>query len=478
MGSHAREGKEMKVFMDEDFLLDTEAAKILYHQYAEAMPIFDYHNHLQAQEICEHKRYETITQVWLAGDHYKWRAMRALGIEEKYITGDASDLEKFEKWAYTVERNPGNPLYAWTHLELQRYFDIKEPLKESNAADIYHRCNEKLAQPGYDAAGLLEQRKVAILCTTDEPYEDLKWFEQIRQDETIKLKVLPTYRPDGLIHIEQEVFVDQVQKMEEVYGEKIRDLSALKEAICLTLDRFEKVGCMLSDHGFEKFVYGRGEYAEEAFQKAMRHEKLTQEEQADYKGDLLRFLGEEYSRRGFAMQIHLGALRNGNQRMLQALGKDCGCDSVGGCTDPYDLAAYLDDLDEKDRLPKTILYCLNPGDNSVLSTLAVTHASAQCKGKVQFGSAWWFLDHIRGMEQQIREMMETGLFAGSVGMLTDSRSYTSFTRHEYYRRILCRVLGHLIENGEYPEDYEVLGELVKDICYRNAETYFQVKGLI
>lgn len=461
-----------RVFMNEDFLLESEAAKKLYHEYAEKMPIFDYHNHLQASEIYSRKKYDNITQVWLGGDHYKWRAMRALGIDERYITGDADDFEKFEKWAYTVERNPGNPLYSWTHLELQRYFGIDEPFTVANARAIYDKCNELLATEGYDANGLLEQRGVKVLCTTDEPYEDLVWFEKIKNDASFNIKVLPTYRPDCIIHIEKPVFVDSVKEMEKATGVEIKTLEDLKESIRITLKRFKEVGCMLSDHGFESFAYSAGDRAGQAFKKAISQEELTSQEIADYKGELMRFLAAEYVEKGFAMQLHLGALRNGNTRRLAELGRDCGVDSVGECTDPYLLAAYLDDMEKIGKLPKTILYCLNPGDNTMMSTLAINYASGECRDKVQFGSAWWFLDNLRGMENQIHELMETGLLAGSVGMLTDSRSYTSFTRHEYYRRILCNVLGQLVERGEYPQNYDVLGEIVQDVCYKNAERYF------
>ena len=462
----------MKAFIDDNFLLQTDAAKRLFFDYAKSMPIFDYHNHLSAKEIFEHQRYENITQVWLAADHYKWRVMRAIGIEEKYITGNASDYDKFMKWAETLEKIPGNPLYHWAHLELQRYFRIYEPLCKKSADDIWQRCKTLLADPEFDAPGLLKRVNVKVLCTTDEPFDTLEWHIKIKTDPSIDFKVLPTFRPDRIVHIEDTGFREAVGLLEKRFERKISSFAILKEALGKALQHFQSVGCVSADHGFIKFLYSQKEGAEAVFQKALSGASLTIEEVAIYKGELLRFLAGEYARRGMAMQLHMGAMRNNNTPMFKKLGPNCGFDSVGETTDPFMLSAFLDDLEITQSLPKTILYCLNATDNTVLSTMAVNHACSEVPGKVQFGSAWWFEDHARGISRQIDELLETGLISASVGMLTDSRSFTSFARHEYYRRILCNKLGLIMERGEYPDDFEAMGILVKDVCYRNAVRFF------
>ncbi|MFW5801820.1 MAG: glucuronate isomerase [Spirochaeta sp.] len=464
----------MKDFLSSDFLLHGKTALRLYHEYAADMPIFDYHNHLVPQEIFERRRFENISQVWLGGDHYKWRAMRAVGVDEHYITGAAGDYEKFEKWAYTLAKLPGNALYHWTHLELQRYFDIHEPLSPATAGDIWDRCNRKLAEPGFDAVGLLERMQVRALCTTDEPSDSLEWHLRIQQDEQIRMQVLPTFRPDRLLHIEDDGFAHAVQLLGNRYDTDIQNLDDLKQTLGLALDFFNSAGCLLADHGFIRFTYGQGPGAARALEKTLQGNALTAEDIADYKGEILRFLGEEYSRRNMGMQLHLGAIRNNNTRMLQELGPNTGYDSVGPRTDPFLLSAFLDDLNTAGRLPRTVLYCLNANDNTVLSTMAVNFASSEVPGKVQLGSAWWFEDHTRGIMRQIDELIETGLISTSVGMLTDSRSLTSFVRHEYYRRILCSRLGRIVDEGGYPADFDALGEMIKDICYRNAVRYFRL----
>lgn len=465
----------MSEFIGHDFLLEGPTARRLYHDYAAGMPIFDYHNHLDAGEIFTRRKFSNITQVWLSGDHYKWRAMRAVGIEERYITGDADDYEKFQRWAQTIEKLPGNPLYHWTHIELQRYFHIREPLQKSSAARIWETCNSALGREGIDAVGLLEKMKVRALCTTDEPFDSLEWHVKIRQETEFQIQVLPTFRPDRLLHIEEPAFPEALQLLEQRYNCSIQNLDDLKAALTKALDFFQSTGCLLSDHGFIRFVYGRDKNAATAFTKAREGAGLEAQEVADYKGEILRFLGTEYSRRGMAMQLHLGALRNNNTPMLQALGPNSGFDSVGPTTDPFLLSQYLDDLAQAQALPRTVLYCLNANDNTVLSTMALNFASTEVPGKVQLGSAWWFEDHARGIGRQIDELLETGLISASVGMLTDSRSLTSFVRHEYYRRILCSKLGGIVEMGAYPGESEVLGEMIKDICYRNAVRFFGLR---
>lgn len=461
----------MKAFMGDDFLLHGETARYLFDTYAKDMPIFDYHNHLSAQDIFQRRRYENLTQLWLEEDHYKWRVMRVMGVPERYITGDASDWEKFQKWAETVEQIPGNPLYHWTHMELRLYFGLRQALCAKSAQEIWNSCNRRLAEAGFDALGLLEQRKVTALCTTDEPMDSLEWHSKIKADSAIQIKVLPTFRPDRLMDAAAPDFPAAVAALADRYG-AISSLDEYRERLCQALDRFQSVGCRLADHGYIQFAYRRGGDPEAIFRRALAGGRVSDEDAVYLRSELQYFMGKEYARRGLCMQLHLGAQRNNNSNMLDALGVNCGCDSVGSCTDPAMLSACLDDLAKADRLPNTVLYCLNPGDNPVMSTMAVNFAAAPVRGKVQFGAAWWFADSVRGISRQLDELIETGLLATSVGMLTDSRSFTSFGRHEYFRRILCSKLGELVDNGEYPPDMDKLGAMVQNICYHNAVQYF------
>lgn len=465
----------MKGFMDSQFLLHSDTASRLFYEYAQDMSIFDYHNHLSPKDISERTCYENIAQVWLGGDHYKWRAMRILGIEERYITGDASDYEKFMKWAATVEKLPGNPLYHWTHLELQHYFNVYEPFTVKNAPAIWEMCNTYLQKKGFDAYELLKRMKVKALCTTDEPFDTLEWHIKIAHDATQDIQVLPSFRPDRLLHLEDAGFLDAIKLMEQRFGLSIRSLDDLKDALSCAIAHFKQAGCLVSDHGFIRFAYARGGNADEVMKKALAKETLTSNDIAVYKGELLRFLASQYTANGIAMQLHLGALRNNNTPMLKKLGPNHGYDSVGELTDPAMLSAFLDDLITADTLPNTVLYCLNPGDNTMLSTMAINYACGSVRGKVQFGCAWWFMDHVRGIENQIDELLETGLISTFIGMLTDSRSFTSFSRHEYFRRILCNKLGAIVERGEYWNDIEMLGKMVQDICFNNAVRYFGVE---
>ncbi len=456
----------MKTFMDQDFLLDTPAAAELYHTYAEGCPIIDYHNHLATKDIANARSFSNLTQIWLEGDHYKWRAMRACGVDESYITGDKPDEEKFMAWAEVVPRLAGCPLYHWTHLELQRYFGITEILTPESAPHIWEQTCEMLAQPGCDTVSLLEKQNVKMLCTTDDPADSLEWHNLIAGERDYPFKVLPSFRPDRFLNAEAEAFPAAVASLAGSEGMDIESLEDLKGALSHSLDRFGDAGCKVSDHGFTRFVYGRNTGADAVFEKAMAGETLTETEIADYRGELLRFLGSEYAKRGIVMQMHLGAVRNANPRLYAAIGADAGGDSVGPTTDPYALTALLADLCGA-GMPRMILYNLNPAENAVLSTLAVDFAPM-----VQFGAAWWFNDTMRGMNAQLDELMETGLLAKSVGMLTDSRSFTSFPRHEYYRRILCAKLGQLVGSGQYPGDLEALGQIVTDVCWRNAVEFF------
>ena len=460
----------MRPFMNEEFLLYNETGAKLFHEHAEGLPIIDYHNHLPAQEIFERRRYENLTQIWLAADHYKWRVMRVCGVDEYYVTGAAPEYEKFYHFAKILPRLIGTPVYHWAHLELQRYFGIHTPLTEKTAKEIWDKTCEMLSGEGFDAVSLLNQANVKVLCTTDDPADSLQWHRKIMADREIPFQVLPSFRPDRFLHIDNgEVWQLAVKQLGEKYGE-ISDWESLKTVLGKSLDFFQASGCKVTDHGFLHFRYASGGDADAVMQKALMGQTLTEEEISIYQGALLRFLGGEYARRDMAMQLHLGPIRNNSPKLMKAFGADAGGDSVGEATDPFLLGAYLGDLEGADSLPKTILYNLHPADNTMLSTMAVDFASGG--GKVQYGAAWWLHDHIRGISEQIDQLMETGLLSGSVGMLTDSRSFTSFARHEYYRRILCNKIGELVEKGEYPQDLELLGSMVEDICWKNAVNYF------
>ena len=458
----------MRAFMDRDFLLHTATARTLYHDYAADCPIMDYHNHLNPREIYERRRYENLTQLGLEADHYKWRVMRVCGVPEYYVTGNAPEYEKFEKFASVLPRLIGSPVYHWAHLELQRYFGISTPLTAATAREIWDKTSEMLRGEGFDAVSLLHKANVKILCTTDDPADSLEWHLKLKEDKTVPFRTLPSFRPDRFLHIDQAAWSTAVQQLGARYG-AITDWDSLCAALSKSLDFFCEVGCRVTDHGFIRFRYGVGDPAP-VVEKAMKGEALTEEEIATYQGALLRFLAGEYHRRDLIMQLHLGPIRNNSPRLVSVFGADAGGDSIGLATDPFQLSAFLGDLDGSDTLPKTILYNLNPADSAMLSTMAVNFAADGAK--VQYGAAWWLLDHIRGISEQIDQLMETGLLSGSVGMLTDSRAFTSFARHEYFRRILCNKLGALVEEGQYPCDIPTLGEMVRDICHRNAVNYF------
>ena len=458
----------MKPFMNEEFLLTTPTASTLFHRYAENCPVIDYHNHLSPKDIYERRRYKNLTELWLEADHYKWRCMRVCGVPEELVTGDAPAWDKFLAFARIMPRLIGNPVYHWAHLELQRYFGIHIPLNEKTAKDIWDTTAELLPQEGYDAASLLEKARVKILCTTDDPADDLVWHKKL-VEENLSFRTLPSFRPDRFLHIDQPAWAPALEQLGARYG-AIRDWDSLLAALSKSLDYFCEVGCQVTDHGFICFRYMRDGDPTKVMSKALDGETITEEEIAVYQGALLRYLGEEYARRDLAMQLHLGPIRNNSPKLCKSFGPDAGGDSVGATTDPFLLGAYLNDLEGADALPRTILYNLNPADSNMLSTMAVNFASDGAK--VQYGAAWWLLDHHRGISEQLDQLMETGLISGSVGMLTDSRSFTSFARHEYFRRILCDKLGALAERGEYFCDMEFLGNMVEDICWRNAVSYF------
>lgn len=458
----------MKQFMDKDFLLYSETAKVLFHDYAESCPIYDYHNHLPPKDIFERRRYENLTQIWLEADHYKWRTMRVCGVPEEYVTGNVSEYDKFLAFATILPRLIGSPVYHWAHLELQRYFGIDTPLNGNTAREIWDKTCSMLAGDGFDAVSLLAKANVKSLCTTDAPADDLEWHLKIKADSSIPFTVLPSFRPDLYLHIDQPAFVPACKALGEKYGE-VSDWESLKAALCKSLDFFVEVGCRVTDHGFTRFRYAQGDPAP-IMAKAMAGEVLSEGEIAVYQGTLLRFLAAEYEKRDMAMQLHLGPVRNNSPKLVKAFGADAGGDSIGATTDPFLLGAFLSDLEDAGALPKTVLYNLHPGDSAMLSTMAVNFCADGAK--VQYGAAWWLLDHIRGISEQIDQLMETGLISGSVGMLTDSRAFTSFARHEYFRRILCNKLAEKVESGEYPNDVEFLGSMVEDICWRNAKNYF------
>ena len=452
----------MNGFMDRDFLLNTDMARTLYHTYAEDQPIYDFHNHLSPKDIAEHRRFRNLTELWLETDHYKWRAMRACGTEERLVTGDAAPFEKFKAWAAVLPKLVGNALYYWTHLELQRYFGIETLLCPETAEEIWKKTEEMLKTPGFDTVSLLDKMKVRVLCTTDDPADSLEWHTKIREDSSISFRVCPSFRPDRYLSVRQEdvsALLRKGYRAEKPETDEEADPAVISAAdLCLkygtedlnmalvkALDHFRENGCLVSDHGFSVFPY---------------------QEDPEFR-ERLRLLGRAYHRRNIVMQLHFGAVRNSSPRLLRNIGADAGGDSVGRTMDPYALKAFFSDLEETDQLPKTILYNLNPADNMVLSTMAVNFAP-----RMQYGAAWWFNDMYRGINAQLDELMETGALSRTVGMLTDSRSFTSFVRHEYFRRILCRKIGLLAEEGLWPADEKTLGQLVSDICYNNAGEFF------
>lgn len=464
----------MKEFLDENFLLQTKTAQMLYHEFAAQMPIIDYHNHLMPDQIAEDKNFENITQVWLYGDHYKWRAMRANGVDEYYITGGASDFEKFEKWAETVPYTLRNPLYHWTHLELQRYFGIREVLSGANAKKIYDECNAKLQTKEYSVQGLLRKMNVKTLCTTDDPLDNLEYHQQLKNSGT-DLKVLPAFRPDKAMNSDDVVGLNQyIDKLSNLMGIAISTYDAYLSALKSRHDYFAKNGASVSDHGLEQ-IYAE-DYTEEEvrniFLKIRAKEAITLVENLKFKSAMLFNFALWDHQKGWVQQFHLGALRNNNNRLLSTLGPDTGFDSIGDFVQGKQLAKFLNRLDSGNTLAKTILYNLNPADNELMATMIGNYNDGTIAGKVQWGSAWWFLDQKDGMIKQLNTLSNMGLLSRFVGMLTDSRSFLSFPRHEYFRRILCDLFGTDVENGEIPYDKEWLGKVIQDICYNNAKTYF------
>ncbi|TKC02699.1 glucuronate isomerase [Pedobacter cryotolerans] len=464
----------MKNFLDENFLLQTETAQTLYHEFAKDMPIIDYHNHLMPDQIAQDKNFENITQVWLYGDHYKWRAMRSNGVDEYYITGAASDWEKFEKWAETVPYTLRNPLYHWTHLELQRYFDIHEVLSSANAKKIYDECNAKLQTKEYSVQGLLRKMNVKTLCTTDDPLDSLEYHQQIKNSNA-EVVVLPAFRPDKAMNADDIAGLNTyIDKLADLTGAAIYSYETYLSALKSRHDYFAANGASVSDHGLEQ-IYAE-DYTEEEikaiFLKIRSYEAISLAENLKFKSAMLFQFALWDHEKGWVQQFHLGALRNNNDRLLASLGPDTGFDSIGDFPQGKALSKFLNKLDLNNKLAKTILYNLNPADNELMATMIGNYQDGTVAGKVQWGSGWWFLDQKQGMINQINALSNLGLLSQFVGMLTDSRSFLSYPRHEYFRRILCDLFGTDVENGELPYNKEWLGQVIQNICYHNAKTYF------
>ena len=471
----------MKPFMNEDFLLGTETARKLYHDHAEKMPVIDYHCHINPMEIYEDKRYDTITEVWLGGDHYKWRAMRSCGVPERYITGDATPAEKFQKWAETIPNLIGNPLYHWTHLELQRYFGITEPLTGDNAMEIYETCNKILAQPDMSVRGIIRKSGVKLICTTDDPVDDLKAHELLAADPTAPAVALPAFRPDKAMRADKPTFPQYVSRLEAVVGYAINTVEDMRRALADRIAYFADHGCRVSDHALDYCFCEEAteEELNDIFARAKAGKGITWGEQLKYHTALLIAVGKEYSRRDWVVQFHFGCLRDNSRVNFRKLGPDTGFDSMNDAPNAAGLARLLGTLEEQNALGKTILYSLNPSDNGIVgSIMGAFQTDSPIPGKIQQGSAWWFNDHKPGMEAQMVSLMSLGAMGSFNGMLTDSRSFLSYTRHEYFRRILCNLFGNLVENGEYPADMERLGKMVENISYNNTLHYFRFDELL
>ncbi len=478
----------MKKFMTEDFLLDSEVAKTLYHYYAAKMPIIDYHCHVNPKEIAEDKKYKNITEIWLGADHYKWRAMRSCGLPERVITGDASDYEKFEAFATALPSLIGNPLYHWSHLELKRYFDYDGVLSPETCEEVWNLANEKLQD--MSVRSIIKASNVKLLCTTDDPIDSLEYHREIKADDTFDVEVLPAFRPDKVMNLDKPDFCEYIAKLADVCGLAITDIDSLMAALATRTAFFNENGCRTADHGFDDAVVFDAKKtaeeakaaADEAFKKVLAGGVATDEMTTVYKSAMIRFFGAEYVKYGWIMQIHFGTMRSPNTIMKNLLGPDTGYDTINGTNCIASLAKLLDALNNDGALPRTILYSLNPTDNAALGTLigSFQYTSEEAEGlsclpPMQHGSAWWFNDHIRGMREQLENLASLSALGKFVGMLTDSRSFLSYTRHEYFRRILCNVIGGYVERGEYPLDIDNLAQMICDICYNNTKDFFGFK---
>lgn len=469
----------MKSFLDDNFLLQTDAAQRLYFDYAQDQPIYDYHCHLSPKEIAENKNFRNLAEIWLAGDHYKWRVLRTAGINENLITGNATDYDKYLTWAKVVPLTLGNPIYHWTHLELKRPFGIKNILfNEKTAERIWLQANELLATKEFSTQGILKQMQVKAVGTTDDPIDSLEYHKKISLDNAFETKVRPSWRPDKVFKIELSGFTDYIAQLGVAADIEINSFEKLRCALTKRLDHFEQHNCQAADHGIEILRYADippEKQLDHILTKRLMNQSLSEVEIAQFSTAILVWLGKQYHQRNWVMQLHLGALRNNSQRMFKILGPDAGFDSIGDRPIAEPLSSLLGLLDLTDQLPKTILYCLNPRDNEVIATMVGNFQGSDMAGKIQFGSGWWFNDQKDGMQRQLMQLSQMGLLSQFVGMLTDSRSFLSFTRHEYFRRILCNMIGNWMENGEIPADFDLVGNMVRNICFDNAYRYFQTK---
>ena len=466
----------MKSFMDNDFLMQNETASRLFHEYAAGYPIIDYHCHVSPKEIYEDKKFSNITEVWLSGDHYKWRIMRSDGVDEHYITGTASDREKFQKFAETLPKAIGNPMYHWCHLELKKYFGYHGILNGNTAEEVWQLSCEKLKDNGMSVRGIIEQSDVEFIGTTDDPVDNLEWHRMLAQDKTFKTIVAPSFRPDKALNIEKNGWKEYIGQLSTVSGINIDSMATLEKALLSRIEYFASAGCKVSDHGLDSMIFRMASEKENdiVLKKALCGETVSAKEAEAFKTELLLFCAGEYARLGWVMQLHYNCLRNPNTAMFAKLGPDTGFDCIWPENGSKKLAGLLDKLYASDRLPKTILYSLDSSDNAFLDSLIGSFQGTETAGKIQHGSAWWFNDSIHGMREQLTSLANLGLLGNFIGMLTDSRSFFSYTRHEYFRRILCGLIGEWVENGEYPCDMEQLGELIGDICHNNAARYFNI----
>ncbi|MED1203061.1 glucuronate isomerase [Heyndrickxia acidicola] len=468
----------MKAFLEHDFLLESETALTLYEKAAARAPIFDFHCHLDPQEVWENKPYQSITQLWLGGDHYKWRVMRMQGIGERYITGNADDWEKFRAWAETVPNLIGNPLYHWTHLELKMFFGIEKILNSKTAREIFEECNEKLRNQEFRPRAFIERSNVKFIGTTDDPNSPLEFHQLLNQDTSFKPTIAPTFRPDGALFIERPSFKDWIGKLEEVSNVKINSVEVFLEALKQRVYFFHENGCRAADHDIQKMEYiePNKKEIEVLFNKRLNGEELSYKELVAYRSFLLKELGKMYAEKQWVMQLHMGAMRNNNTKMRELIGSDIGFDSVGEANIAEGLSHFLDALDQEQALPRTVLFNLNPKDNAVLAGMTGNFYEEGIPGKIQFGSGWWFNDHIDGMEKQMKDLANVGQLSHFIGMLTDSRSFLSYARHDYFRRILCNILGEWLEKGLMPFDMELAENMVKNISYYNAERFFMERS--